>query len=50
MPTLVTRLVECHEPLLSSSSLSEPPLQLIKDWETHTEQRILSALPSLHGR
>ena len=34
----VTRLVECQEPLLSSSSPSVPLLQLIKDEETHIEQ------------
>ena len=41
---LVTRLVECHEPLLSSSGPSAPLLQLIKDEETHTEQeKVISA-------
>ena len=34
----VTRLLECQEPLLSSSSPSVPLLQLIKDEETHIEQ------------
>ena len=40
----VTRLVECQEPLLSSSSPSAPLLQLIKGEETHIEQeKVISA-------